>query len=76
MTACQTWFVLVWRLRSSVPRLTRRERHILRRRFLTDKRDSLAKIARDLGLSKERVRQLELRALSKVRAGLAPARAG
>jgi RNA polymerase sigma-32 factor len=67
---------LVRRLRTSIPRLTRRERHILRRRFLSDKRDSLTKIGRDLGVSKERVRQLEIRALAKIRAGLAPARAG
>lgn len=58
---------LVERLRAALPALTRRERDILRRRFLGEKRESLAKIARDLGLSKERVRQLEQRALLKMR---------
>ena len=57
---------LVKRLRASIPGLTRRERHILRRRFLGEKRESLTKIGRDLGLSKERVRQLEARALAKL----------
>lgn len=58
---------LIHRLRAAIPGLTQRERHILRCRFLGEKRESLAKIGRDLGLSKERVRQLEERALAKMR---------
>jgi RNA polymerase sigma-32 factor len=60
---------LVGMLRAALPALTRRERHILRRRFLGEKRQSLTKIGRELGLSKERVRQLEMRALEKIRSG-------
>ena len=58
---------LVARLRAAIPALTRRERPILCRRFLGDKRQSLTKIGEELGLSKERVRQLETRALEKLR---------
>ena len=58
---------LIRRLRAAIPALTRRERHILRRRFLGEKRQSLAKIGKDLGVSKERARQLESRALQKLR---------
>lgn len=58
---------LIRRLRGAIPALTHRERHILRRRFLSEKRYSLTKIGKELGLSKERVRQLESRALEKLR---------
>lgn len=58
---------LINRLRAAIPALTRRERHILRRRFLSEKRQSLAIIGKELGVSKERARQLESRALQKLR---------
>mgnify|MGYP001172807397 CR=1 FL=1 len=47
--------------------LDRREREIVRRRYLDDEAQTLRVIGRDLGLSRERVRQLELRARDKMR---------
>ncbi|PPR12075.1 MAG: RNA polymerase sigma factor RpoH [Alphaproteobacteria bacterium MarineAlpha11_Bin1] len=64
----QQRLTFLWLIRAAIPGMTRRERHILRRRFLGDKRASRNKIGKELGLSKERVRQLELRALEKLRA--------
>ena len=70
LTTKREQIALVRTLRAAIPALTRRERHILRQRFLGDKRKSLTKIGGELGLSKERVRQLETRALEKIRSGL------
>ena len=64
----QDRLTLVRLLRAAIPGMTRRERHILRRRFLGDKKASRNKIGKELGVSKERVRQLEIRALDKLRA--------
>jgi RNA polymerase sigma-32 factor len=47
--------------------LSKRERHIVRRRYLTERGMSLASIGRGMGLSRERVRQLEHQAQSKLR---------
>ncbi|MBX3269394.1 MAG: sigma-70 family RNA polymerase sigma factor [Sandaracinaceae bacterium] len=47
--------------------LDRREREIVRRRYLDDEAQTLRTIGRDLGLSRERVRQIELRARDKMR---------
>jgi RNA polymerase sigma-32 factor len=50
--------------------LTSRERYILDRRLLADEADTLAEIGRKLGLSRERVRQLEERLKLKLRRAL------
>ncbi len=47
--------------------LTDRERLIIRRRKLIDEPDTLERLGGELGLSKERVRQLEAQALRKMR---------
>lgn len=51
--------------------LTDREREVLRLRFglTTEREQTLAEIARRLMISRERVRQIEVRALAKLRAG-------
>ena len=67
LSSKQDRLTLVRLLRAAIPGMTRRERHIIRRRFLGEKRESRNKIGKDLGLSKERVRQLEIRALQKLR---------
>lgn len=54
----------------ALDRLSPRERRIITSRFLTEKRITLAEIGTEFGVSKERVRQIEGRALSKMRAAL------
>ncbi len=50
-----------------------REAHIIRARHLGDSAPTFEAIGRELGISKDRVRQLEQRALAKLRAALGPA---
>ncbi len=50
--------------------LPERERRIIQRRLLQDEPATLEELGRELGVSKERVRQLERRALEKLRASL------
>lgn len=50
-----------------------REAHIIRVRHLADPVPTFEAIGRELGISKDRVRQLEARALARLRATLAPA---
>ncbi|MDG2269476.1 MAG: sigma factor-like helix-turn-helix DNA-binding protein, partial [Alphaproteobacteria bacterium] len=47
-----------------------RDAYIVRRRYLGEEKQTLSVIADDLGVTKERVRQLETRALGQVRAFL------
>ena len=55
-------------IRTGVEALDDRDREILRRRFgFDDEPETLAEIARTLGLSRERVRQLEARSLEGLR---------
>ncbi|MBK19535.1 MAG: RNA polymerase factor sigma-32 [Rhodospirillaceae bacterium] len=62
------------RLVSALSSLPPRESFIIRRRFLADRTPSRADLGAELGLSKERVRQLEVRALAKLKGLLQPLR--
>lgn len=64
-------------VRSAVVKLDERERFIVERRMMADRDDelSLAEIGRRLGVSRERARQLEVRAKGKLRALLASSEA-
>jgi RNA polymerase sigma-32 factor len=57
----------------ALKRLPPRELVIIQRRFLAAKGESRVRLGRELGLSKERVRQLEVRALARLRAFVLPA---
>lgn len=56
--------------------LSPRERAIIRGRYLRERGQTREAIGRELGISKERVRQLEARALAKLRQFLGPQRQG
>jgi RNA polymerase sigma-32 factor len=51
----------------ALARLPAREQFIIRNRYLTEAKRTLASLGRDLNLSKDRVRQLEARALASLR---------
>jgi RNA polymerase sigma-32 factor len=53
--------------------LTTRERRIIDQRFFGDEKVTLSQLGVDLGLSKERVRQIEKQAIGKLRASLGKA---
>lgn len=57
-------------LAEAVGELSPREQKIIRQRRLTDEGATLEQLGRELGVSKERVRQLEHRALTKLRASI------
>lgn len=52
--------------------LSPRERHIVERRFLSDEPATLDALGRELGVSGERVRQLEARAVAQLKSALSP----
>ena len=62
------------RLVKALSTLPPRESLIIRRRFLAERVPSRADLGAELGLSKERVRQLEVRALAKLKGLLQPLR--
>ncbi|MEY4582483.1 MAG: hypothetical protein RL701_7186 [Pseudomonadota bacterium] len=55
------------RVHLALEQLSRRERQVLEKRHLDDQPHTLSEIGRDLGVSRERIRQLELRACDKLR---------
>lgn len=57
-------------LQVALGELSERERTIIKRRRLSEDGATLEELGRELGVSKERVRQLETRALSKLRASI------
>ncbi len=57
-------------VRKALSGLERRERAIVENRLLGDDKDTLADIGAKMGLSRERVRQIELRACEKLREAL------
>ena len=59
----------VW-LGKAMDDLTDRERIIIDQRFFGDERVTLSQLGVDLGLSKERVRQIEKQAIGKLKASL------
>ncbi|MGE0744315.1 MAG: RNA polymerase factor sigma-32 [Rhodospirillales bacterium] len=54
-------------LKAALGKLTPRERQVISRRFLGDGRTTLAEIGEDYGVTKERIRQIEGKALNKLR---------
>jgi RNA polymerase sigma-32 factor len=60
-------------LRSALTQLSERELRIVRERRLKDEAATLESLGAQLGISKERVRQIETRALEKLRRAMDPA---
>ena len=57
-------------LREAIADLTPREQQVITRRFLGEDKNTLAEIGETFGVTKERVRQIESKALTKLRATL------
>ena len=60
-------------LQGGLERLTKRERHILIERRLTDDRSTLEELGQEYGISRERVRQIEVRAFEKLQKSVSAA---
>jgi RNA polymerase sigma-32 factor len=58
-------------LKDALALLSHRERHIVGARFLAEPPKTLEELAATFGVSRERVRQIEVRALQKIRSALA-----
>lgn len=57
-------------IKQALAKLSPRERDIIASRYLDDRRTTLAEIGEEYGVSKERIRQIEGRALQKMHAAL------
>jgi RNA polymerase sigma-32 factor len=60
------------RIAEAMGRLDPRERHIVESRIMGDGRETLRELGKHFGFSRERARQLEIRALEKLRRELEP----
>lgn len=63
----QTRPLVVKKIKEALANLKDRERYIIERRVLTDSPETLEKLSRKFGISRERVRQIEKNALNKIR---------
>ncbi|MBY0511606.1 MAG: RNA polymerase factor sigma-32 [Rhodospirillaceae bacterium] len=63
-------------LREALGQLDRREKEIVTKRYLTERPATLAKLATLYGLTAERVRQIEVKAITKLRQIIKPRRRG
>jgi len=61
------------RLGAALARLDERSRSILKRRWMTDDKATLHELADEYGISAERVRQVEVNAINKLKGLMAPA---
>ena len=59
-------------LHQAIAALTPREQAVIRKRYFEDARQTFEAIGRELGVSKDRARQLEARALAKLQAMISP----
>ena len=63
----QTRPLVAKKIKEALANLKDRERYIIERRVLTDSPETLEKLSRKFGISRERVRQIEKNALKKIR---------